>query len=56
MIIREIKKKKNFIWKNYYDEKKVKYFLNSDPFPNNTDRWEKQAIQREYLLNYLNFA
>ena len=50
------KKKKNFIWKNYYDEKKIKYFLNSDPFPKNTDRWEKQAIQREYLLSYLNFA
>ena len=50
------KKKKNFIWKNYYDEKKIKYFLNSDPFPKNTDRWKKQAIQREYLLSYLNFA
>ena len=50
------KKGKKFIWKNYYDKKKIKYFLNLDSFPLKTTRWEKQAIQREYLLNYLNFA
>lgn len=51
-----IKKGQKFIWKDYYDKKKIKYFLNSDPFPSKTNRWEKQAIQREYLINYLNFA
>ena len=51
-----IKKDQKFIWKDYYDKKKIKYFLNSDPFPSKTNRWEKQAIQREYLINYLNFA
>ena len=50
------KKGKKFIWKDYYDEKKIKYFLNLNPFPKNTNRWENQAIQREYLLNYLDFA
>ena len=51
-----IKKGQKFIWKDYYDKKKIKYFLNSNPFPSKTSRWEKQAIQREYLINYLNFA
>ena len=51
-----IKKDQKFIWKDYYDKKKIKYFLNSNPFPSKTSRWEKQAIQREYLINYLNFA
>ena len=50
------KKGKKFIWKDYYDEKKIKYFLNLNPFPKKTNRWENQAIQREYLLNYLDFA
>ena len=50
------KKRKKFIWKDYYDKKKIKYFFNTDSFPLKTNRWEKQAIQREYLLNYLNFA
>ena len=50
------KKGKKFIWKDYYDEKKIKYFLNLNPFPKKTNRWENQAIQREYLLDYLKFA
>ncbi len=50
------KKGKKFIWKDYYDNKKIKYFLNSNPFPEETSRWQRQAIQREYLLAYLNFA
>ena len=39
-------KKKNFVWKDYYDTKKIKYFLLEQPFPVNTNRWENQAIQR----------
>ena len=50
------KKGKKFIWKDYYDENKIKYFLNLNPFPKKTNRWENQAIQREYLLDYLDFA
>ena len=49
-------KKSNFIWKDYYDKTKIKYFLNLNPFPKTTNRWENQAIQREYLLDYLDFA
>ena len=43
-------KKKNFIKKEYYDYKKIKYFLLEKPFPKNTSIWENQAIQREFLL------
>ena len=49
-------KKSNFIWKDYYNRDKIKYFFNEKPFPKNTSRWENQAIQREYLINYINFA
>ena len=49
-------KKKNFIWKDYYDVKKIKYSLIEKPFPTNTNRWENQAIQREILLSETNFA
>ena len=50
------RKGKKFVWKDYYDKKKIKYFLNEIPFPKNTNRWENQAIQREYLLSYIDFA
>ena len=49
-------KEKNFIWKNEYDSKKIKYFLLERPFPKNTNRWQNQAIQREGLLEKLSFA
>jgi len=49
-------KTKNFIWKNYYDSKKIKYYLIEEPFPSYKDRWKNQAIQREFLLNSINFA
>ena len=49
-------KKRNFIWKDYYNPDKIKYFFNSKPFPKNTSRWENQAIQREYLIDYTDFA
>ena len=50
------RKGKKFVWKDYYDKKKIKYFINETPFPKNTNRWENQAIQREYLLSYIDFA
>ena len=50
------KKKTNFVWKEDYDKDKIKYHLIDKPFPNNTNIWENQAIQREELLNFLDFA
>ena len=50
------KKGKKFIWKDYYEDGKIKYFCKPDPFPETTDRWKNQAIQREYLLKCLDFA
>ena len=53
---RGIKKKPKFIWKDCYKSDKIKYFLQTDPFPKNSNRWENQALQREYLLKSLSFA
>tara|TARA_Y100000591_G_scaffold317566_1_gene327419 strand:- start:626 stop:1435 length:810 start_codon:yes stop_codon:yes gene_type:complete len=39
---------------NFLSEKKVKYIVLEDPFPENTNIWENQAIQREFLLESLN--
>ena len=49
-------KKINFLMKNDYDSKKIKYFLLEKPFPKSTNRWQNQALQREYLLSCLDFA
>jgi beta-1,4-mannosyl-glycoprotein beta-1,4-N-acetylglucosaminyltransferase len=49
-------KKKNFIKKDEYNYKKVKYFVLEKPFPKNTSIWENQAIQREFLLKSTDFA
>jgi len=46
----------NFVWKNYYDKNKIRYCLLEKPFPKNGDRWENQAIQREFLLKSIDFA
>ena len=49
-------KKKNFIFKNYFDKKKIIYIFDEDPFPEFTNRWQNQAIQREKILNSLHIA
>jgi len=49
-------KNKNFVMKNNYDEKKIKYHLLDTPFPKNNNPWVNQAIQREFLLSCTNFA
>ena len=49
-------KKVNFIRKDEYDFTKIKYFLLEEAFPKNTNIWENQAIQREFLLESTNFA
>ena len=37
-------------------KKKIKYFYLEEPFPKNNDPWKNQAIQREFLLECLNFV
>ena len=51
-----LKKSKEFIWKNNFDKKKIKYFFLEKPFPKNNNPWKNQAIQREFLLECTNFA
>ena len=49
-------KKQNFVWRDEYSKEKIKYFLLDKPFPQNTNPWENQAIQREFLLSCTDFA
>ena len=48
-------KKLNFD-KNFFSESKIKYFVLDEPFPENTNIWQNQAIQREYMLKKLDFV
>tara|TARA_B100000963_G_scaffold282159_1_gene250728 strand:+ start:362 stop:1168 length:807 start_codon:yes stop_codon:yes gene_type:complete len=48
-------KKLNFDEK-IFDSKKIKYIVLDKPFPNNTNVWGNQAIQREFILKNLFFA
>ena len=48
-------KKLNFDTK-IYNSKKIKHFIMEKPFPKKTNLWENQAIQREYMLEKLNFV
>ena len=49
-------KKINFLMKDEYDYKKIKHVILKKKFPNKTNIWENQAIQREFLLESVNFA
>jgi len=49
-------KKQNFLFKEEYDTKKIRYIWLDKPFPKNTDRWQNQAIQRDYILENLDFV
>jgi beta-1,4-mannosyl-glycoprotein beta-1,4-N-acetylglucosaminyltransferase len=51
-----LEKSKEFVWKNNFDKKKIKYFFLEKPFPENNNPWKNQAIQREFLLECSNFA
>jgi beta-1,4-mannosyl-glycoprotein beta-1,4-N-acetylglucosaminyltransferase len=53
MIIKEIKKKINFIMSREYKKNKIKHIVMEEKFPRNTNAWDNQAIQREYLLKSL---
>jgi beta-1,4-mannosyl-glycoprotein beta-1,4-N-acetylglucosaminyltransferase len=50
------KKEKNFKWKKNYNKKKIIYRCIKKPFPKKNSPWENQAIQREILLSYTDFA
>ena len=49
-------KGKKFIFKKEFDPNKIKYLYFDKPFPKKTNRWENQAIQRDYILKNLDFA
>jgi len=49
-------KPKNFILKDYFDKKKIKYLFLEKPFPKNNSPWKNQAIQREFILENLGFV
>ena len=49
-------KRPNFILKEEYDKKKIKYVLLDKPFRDSSDRWGNQALQRDFILENLSFA
>ena len=48
-------KKLNFD-KKFLSINKIKYVVLDEPFPKNTNLWENQALQRDFLLKNLDFA
>ena len=54
---RNRKKNKNFdLTGKYKDNPKIMHIILEKPFPKNTNEWENQAIQREFILDHLDFA
>ena len=52
-----IKKGINFDPENKYSSnKKILHIILNEPFPKNTDEWQNQAIQREFILKNLDFT
>ena len=49
-------KKKNFIFEKDYNPDKIKYIFLDKPFPKNSNRWQNQAIQRDFISKKLDFA
>ena len=49
-------KQLNFDIEKYSKDKKIKYIILEDKFPNNSDPWNNQALQRDYILKNLPFA
>jgi len=47
------KKRINFNLKKYKNKKKVKHIILNKKFPNIYNEWERQAVQREYILENL---
>ena len=54
---RNQKKDKNFdLTGKYKNNPKIIHLLLDKPFPEKTNEWENQAIQRDFILNHLNFV
>ena len=54
---RNQKKNKNFdLTGKYKNNPKIIHIILEKPFPKNTNEWENQAIQREFILDHLDFA
>ena len=49
-------KKINFDPDKKYLNTNVKHIILDKPFPKNTNLWQNQAIQREFILDNINFA
>ncbi|MDA7770094.1 glycosyl transferase family 17 [Candidatus Pelagibacter sp.] len=49
-------KKLNFNPDKSINKEKIKYIILDNPFPNKTNVWENQAIQRDFMLSNLNFV
>ncbi len=46
----------NFDKQKKYDQSKIKHIILNEPFPKNTNPWQNQALQRDYILEKLSFA
>ena len=46
----------NFEFKKNYDKNKITHLILKKPFPKDNDLWSNQAIQREFILENLEFA
>ena len=54
---KNIKKGINFdIKKKYINDQKILHIVLKKPFPKNTNGWQNQAIQRDYIIENLDFA
>ena len=42
--------------KKYLNDPKILHIVYREPFPKNSNAWQNQAIQREYILEELNFV
>ena len=49
------KKKLNFTFNKKYKKNKIKYIVIEEPFPKNNSPWDNQAIQRDFILQNLDF-
>ena len=50
------KKEINFKQDKIYDQSKIRHIVMDERFPDKTNAWQNQAIQREFLLKNLNFV
>ena len=42
--------------KKYTQNPKILHIVLEEPFPQNTNAWQNQSIQRDYIIKKLNFA